>query len=127
MFTISIVKKSTAIVLVKFIKFGYYTTVPTILSYPKYYYTRLNFAFLTEMPYKLAIPSMLLGRAWAHELLDKLSQAASYGFEGVELFFEDIEYSASRRAGGLTQANIITAAGEIKQLCDKHSLVIIAL
>jgi 4-hydroxyphenylpyruvate dioxygenase len=127
MFTTSTVKKSTAIVLVQFIKFDYHTTVPTILSYPKYHYTRLNLAFPTEMPYKPAIPSMSLGRAWAHELPDKLSQAASYGFEGVELFFEDIEYSASRRAGGLTQANIITAAGEIKQLCDKHSLVIIAL
>ena len=41
-----------------------------------------------------AISSQSLGRAWEHALFPKLKAAAEAGFEGVEIFYEDLVYCA---------------------------------
>jgi 4-hydroxyphenylpyruvate dioxygenase len=74
-----------------------------------------------------AISSMSLGRAWVHDLPEKLSSAARNGFAGIELFFEDLEYLANTLPGGMTVANQLEAARIIRRLCDEQNLVIIGL
>jgi 4-hydroxyphenylpyruvate dioxygenase len=79
------------------------------------------------MPYKPAISSMSLGRAWLHSLPSKLDQAAAHGYAGIELFDEDLEYHAASLPGGATDSNRLSAAHEIRQMCDARNLEIIAL
>ncbi|KAK5148338.1 hypothetical protein LTR04_000669 [Oleoguttula sp. CCFEE 6159] len=79
------------------------------------------------MPCRPAISSMSLGRAWVHELPNKLDQAVKHGFEGIEVFYEDLEYIAKARAGGLTDANKLAAAHTIRALCDERDLAVIGL
>jgi 4-hydroxyphenylpyruvate dioxygenase len=70
---------------------------------------------------------MSLGRANVHELSQKLALAAKYGFQGIELFFEDLETIANRLPGGSTVDNQLIAATEIKKLCDSLDLKIVCL
>ncbi|KAF2097926.1 sugar phosphate isomerase [Rhizodiscina lignyota] len=84
------------------------------------------------MPQRAAIASMSLGRAWVHKLPNKLDQAAKYGFEGIEMFFEDIEYFAFdmfhvNSPSDLTQDNYIDAASAIRTLCNDRGLEIVCL
>ncbi|KAJ5461908.1 uncharacterized protein N7458_003460 [Penicillium daleae] len=79
------------------------------------------------MTYKLAIASHSLGRASVHDLANKLDQAVQYGYEGVEIFFEDLEMIAKSYPGGFTPDNQLRAASYIKELCEKRSLTVIAL
>jgi 4-hydroxyphenylpyruvate dioxygenase len=78
------------------------------------------------MTCKPAIASMSLGRAWVHELPNKLTQARNAGFRGIEIFFEDLEYLA-KSYGELTTENQLKAAEEIRKLCDERDLTIIGL
>ena len=70
---------------------------------------------------------MSLGRACAHDLPEKLDQAAKNGIEGIEIFHEDLEYIAKKLGGGLTPHNETQAAGIIRRLCDDRNLHIICL
>lgn len=81
------------------------------------------------MPHRPAIASMSLGRAAVHKLPNKLDQAARYGFEGIELFFEDLESFAREQSGLETLAtqDYINAAYAIRRLCDDRHLEIICL
>ncbi len=79
------------------------------------------------MAYKVGIASMSLGRAWVHQLPQKLDQAAFYGYQGVEIFYEDLEYLAKSLPGGLTPENELVAARKIRQMCDDRHLEIICL
>jgi 4-hydroxyphenylpyruvate dioxygenase len=79
------------------------------------------------MSIKLAISSHSLGRAGFHGLANKLDEAAKYGYEGIEAFFEDIETIATSYAGGSTPENQIRAAHYVRKLCDERNLTIIAL
>lgn len=79
------------------------------------------------MAYRPAIASMSLGRAWVHELAPKLDQAAKQAFQGIEIFYEDLEYLAKSFPGGLSDANILTAAAQIKTMCTDRHLTIIGL
>jgi 4-hydroxyphenylpyruvate dioxygenase len=84
------------------------------------------------MTYKPAIASMSLGRAWVHELPYKLDQAQANGFEGIEIFFEDLEYFARKQSDISTDENLsaeaqLKAAEAIKKLCDERNLAIIGL
>jgi 4-hydroxyphenylpyruvate dioxygenase len=74
------------------------------------------------MPNRPAIASLSLGRAWAHDLPGKLRQVANYGFEGIEMFFEDIEFFSRSLGVGLLDATI-----RIRQLCDVLHLEIVCL
>ncbi|GAB7349873.1 hypothetical protein MBLNU459_g0569t1 [Dothideomycetes sp. NU459] len=79
------------------------------------------------MVHKLCISSMSLGRAWVHDLPGKLDQAARYGYEGIELFYEDLEYHAKTLPGGATHENQVLAAEEIRQMCAERNITIINL
>ena len=75
---------------------------------------------------------MSLGHAWLHNLPNKLDQAAAHGFQGIEIFYEDLEYLA-REQSGLSAAespsstSLLHAAKTIKKLCGQRKLVIIGL
>ncbi|KAL9087873.1 MAG: hypothetical protein Q9165_006435 [Trypethelium subeluteriae] len=79
------------------------------------------------MACKLAITSMSLGRAWVHELPTKFAEAHKHGIQGIELFYEDLEYLAKSLPGGASEKNLHTAAHEVRYLCDQYSLAIICL
>lgn len=82
------------------------------------------------MPHRPAIASMSLGRAQVHKLPHKLDQAARYGFEGIELFFEDLEYFAREQSINpehLTTSDYLDAAYAIRRLCDDRRLQVICL
>lgn len=66
---------------------------------------------------------MSLGRPWVHDLPSKLHQAAQYGYQGVELFFDDLDCLASREHNG----SHIAAAQHVRQLCGTLHLAIICL
>lgn len=70
-----------------------------------------------------AIASMSLGRPWVHELPGKLIQAAAHGFEGIELFFDDLDCYASRTFSG----DHLEAARQTRRLCERLGLTIICL
>lgn len=67
---------------------------------------------------------MSLGRAAQHSLSLKLDMAAKYGFEGIELFYEDLESYAIELFGNSSSDNLVKATADIKALCDDRSLEI---
>ncbi|TKX18517.1 hypothetical protein C1H76_9306 [Elsinoe australis] len=73
------------------------------------------------------ISSMSLGRAWIHGMRTKLEQAAKHGFEGVEIFYEDLEYLAESLPAGKTGQGLRDAARSVRKMCDEFGLVIINL
>lgn len=79
------------------------------------------------MAFRPAISSMSLGRAWVHELPEKFDQAAAHGIQGIEIFYEDLEYLALEQPGGLTDDSRLEAARQIRRMCDVRHLTIIAL
>lgn len=82
------------------------------------------------MTYQPAIASMSLGRAWVHQLPGKLDEAAKQRFQGIEIFYEDLEYESKRLFGeteGLSDEHIVETASKIRILCEERSLVIIGL
>ena len=66
---------------------------------------------------------MSLGRPWVHDLPGKLREAARYGFEGIELFYEDLECLAHT----IHSDCILSAARHTRQLCDSLRLTIVNL
>lgn len=70
---------------------------------------------------------MSLGRAWVHELAPKLDQAAKAGFQGIEIFYEDLEYHAKLLFGNASDNNLVNAANDVRQMCDDRELEIIGL
>jgi 4-hydroxyphenylpyruvate dioxygenase len=79
------------------------------------------------MAYRSSIASMSLGRAWLHELAPKLDQAARQGFQGIEVFYEDLEYHTKTLFGGLTDENLVNAAKHVRQMCNDRKLEVIGL
>ncbi|KAK7397741.1 hypothetical protein QQX98_012898 [Neonectria punicea] len=80
------------------------------------------------MAHKPSICSMSLGRCFAgHSLPHKLDMAQKYGFQGIEVFYEDLVDLAKSFPGGDTPENQLAAARTIRQLCDARSLEIICL
>ena len=83
-----------------------------------------------------AIASMSLGRAYAgHSLRHKLACAAKHGFEGIEIFYEDLEYLAKEQASscpssekdGPSREQLLKAAQIIHDECQKNKLTIPSL
>ena len=70
---------------------------------------------------------MSLGNADKHSLKEKLTQAAKHCFEGIEIFFPDLEALAKEQPGGLTPENQLKAAGIIRQICDENHLEVVSL
>ena len=69
------------------------------------------------------IASMSLGRPWIHDLPGKLMQAAAHGFEGIELFFDDLDCYAQRTFNG----DHMEAARQTRRLCERLGMTIICL
>jgi 4-hydroxyphenylpyruvate dioxygenase len=70
---------------------------------------------------------MCLGRAWAHKLPKKLDEAKRFGYVGIELFFEDLEYFAKELDANVTPQSLIEAAKTVRRLCDDRGLEVICL
>ncbi|EKJ73173.1 hypothetical protein FPSE_06597 [Fusarium pseudograminearum CS3096] len=79
--------------------------------------------------YQPAILSASLGRAWVHEFAEKAKQASCQGFQGIEVFYEDLEYEAKRLHNVETPSDgqILSAASSIRQLLDELNLTVIGL
>ncbi|KAI5199999.1 xylose isomerase-like protein [Aureobasidium subglaciale] len=85
------------------------------------------------MKYIPAIASMSLGRAWVHNFEDKIIAASMSGFEGIEIFYEDLEYltmttpvSPDEKSTPTSQ-QLLAAAREAKRICDENHLTVIGL
>lgn len=81
---------------------------------------------------------MSLGRAYAgHSLAHKLHCAARHGFEGVEIFYEDLEYLAREQTPSSSCApkadstpsreQLLAAAKVVHDLCLQNNLAIVGL
>lgn len=66
---------------------------------------------------------MSLGRPWIHDLPSKLHQAAQHGYQGIELFFDDLDCLATKEHNGSHMA----AAQHVRRICDSLNLTIICL
>ncbi|KAJ5098779.1 hypothetical protein N7532_005780 [Penicillium argentinense] len=69
------------------------------------------------------IASMSLGRPWIHDLPGKLMTAAAHGFEGIELFFDDLDCYAQRTFNG----DHHEAARAVRRMCERLGMAIICL
>ncbi|KAK7416844.1 hypothetical protein QQX98_004902 [Neonectria punicea] len=79
--------------------------------------------------FRPALMSASLGRAWIHDFESKARQAAKHGFEGIEIFYEDLEYFA-RRLHNTMEPNaeqLINAAEHMSELLHKLNLEVIGL
>ncbi|KAK4187476.1 xylose isomerase-like protein [Podospora australis] len=86
------------------------------------------------MPSKLAITSMSLGRCYAgHSFVHKLDMAHKYGYQGLELFHEDLADVAVQLSNeppspdGPSPAAQLAAAEHIAQLCCARGISILCL
>lgn len=81
------------------------------------------------MRYQPAIMSASLGRAWLHDLDYKLNQAASAGFTGIEIFYEDLDYAARKLSGNDTPGpeHLLQVAEHVYSVCKGLDLDIIGL
>lgn len=75
---------------------------------------------------RAAISSHSLGRAWVHNLPEKLDAAARYNMD-IELFYEDLLYVAKSLPGGANNENHLVAAHTIRSMCDARNLTVICL
>jgi len=77
------------------------------------------------------------GRAWVHDLPEKLAAASHAGYTGVEMFWEDLVYAArqfvsDKEANDLTslaknEGAMLQASHYARDLCDQNHLKIIVL
>lgn len=79
--------------------------------------------------FRPAILSSSLGRAWVHDFDYKVKKAGEAGFEGIEIFYEDLEYVAKKIAGHdvASPEELADAAKHVRQVCDAAHLEIISL
>lgn len=75
------------------------------------------------MPNRPGIASMSLGHPSVHDLPSKLNAAAAYGFEGIELFYDDL----ARLAHDKFKGDIFSATQAVRGMCDRLSLEVICL
>ncbi|KAG7284072.1 3-dehydroshikimate dehydratase [Staphylotrichum longicolle] len=86
------------------------------------------------MPCKLAITSMSLGRCYAgHSFEAKLDAAQKYGYEGIELFHEDLADLGDQLSGELPSPTgpplwaQLEAARRIREMCQARGIEILCL
>lgn len=94
----------------------------------------LNSSWAQQKEYLPAIATMSLGKAGVHSLDAKLEAAASMGFQGIELFWDDLQaYTATLDRNALASTavvplpDVVTAARIIGQLCARLNLTVISL
>ncbi len=79
-----------------------------------------------------AVMSASLGYADAHTIEAKVAAAAAECFDGIEIFYECLRVAALRLVNKPfeetpSDAEILTGARYIRQLCDDHALRVVAL
>ncbi|KAJ4371141.1 hypothetical protein N0V83_004357 [Neocucurbitaria cava] len=79
--------------------------------------------------FRPALLSASLGRAWLHDFENKVQQASKYGFEGIEIFYEDLEYFAKKlhNVDAPTDDQILVASEHMRKLVDDQNLEVIGL
>ncbi|POR31396.1 hypothetical protein TPAR_08392 [Tolypocladium paradoxum] len=79
--------------------------------------------------FRPALLSASLGRAWLHDFELKAQQASMHGFEGIEVFYEDLEYLAKKlhNTDQPSVEQLLVAAAHMRRLLDGLSLVVIGL
>ncbi|KAK9319302.1 xylose isomerase-like protein [Lipomyces orientalis] len=77
--------------------------------------------------FPISIASLSLGRAPHHDLAEKIHAASAAGFQGIELYYEDIELHAKQSSDGSFEENILKSAQVFKDLCDECNLKVIVL
>ncbi|BCS25903.1 sugar phosphate isomerase/epimerase family protein [Aspergillus puulaauensis] len=75
------------------------------------------------MALKIGIPTMSLSRPGLHLLDDKLRTAAQHGFQGIELFIDDLTHLASTKFNN----SLLAAAKHTSALAQSLNLTIICL
>ncbi|KAL3470597.1 xylose isomerase-like protein [Aspergillus californicus] len=78
---------------------------------------------MTTNNYKIGIPTMSLSRPGLHPLPDKLHSAALHGFQGIELFIDDLTHLATTQFN----SSLLLAATHTASLCKHLGLEIICL
>ena len=77
------------------------------------------------MVHKASICTMSLGRCFAgHSMEHKLDMARKYGFEGIEVFYEDLLDLAGNDSAVTAQ---LSAARSLRHMCNSRGLEIICL
>jgi 4-hydroxyphenylpyruvate dioxygenase len=76
-----------------------------------------------------AILSASLGRASLHNFDTKVKEAGKQGFEGIEIFYEDLEYVAKKLSSheSPTSEDLCQAARQVHEECQVAGLQIIGL
>ncbi|KAH6616414.1 xylose isomerase-like protein [Boeremia exigua] len=79
--------------------------------------------------FKPAILSASLGRAWLHDFEKKVQHAAEKGFEGIEVFYEDLDHLAKKLFSVENPSNnqILSAAEHARQILDETQITVIGL
>ena len=79
--------------------------------------------------FRPAVMSVSLGRAWLHDFDAKIATAAKQGFEGIEIFYEDLEYVAKElgKTDRPTADQLVDAADHVRLQCESVGLEIIGL
>jgi 4-hydroxyphenylpyruvate dioxygenase len=80
--------------------------------------------------YRPAILSASLGRAWEHDFEEKIRHCAKFGFEAIEVFYEDLEYLAKNLANSTeppSSDQLLHAAEHIHALCESLNLTVLGL
>jgi 4-hydroxyphenylpyruvate dioxygenase len=77
--------------------------------------------------FPVAIASMSLGRAAQHDLETKIKACADAGFNGIEVFYEDIKLPARAMTTGTFEENLLKSAATFKELCDRYDVEIMVL
>ena len=81
--------------------------------------------------FRPAIATMSLGKPGLHSLETKLRAASAMGFQGIELFWDDLEAFAQDKnedqGGHVGKNDLLEAARKIKRLCIALNLEIISL
>ncbi|KAL1907158.1 hypothetical protein Sste5344_007109 [Sporothrix stenoceras] len=106
----------------------------------------------SKMPCRLSISTMSLGQSYAgHTLEQRLDQAAQHGYQGIELFYDDLEYIAQTLplippssyttettaipttilmappTSAPTDSQLVRAAALVRAMCAKRRLTVICL
>lgn len=89
----------------------------------------LHSRFNMSKTFRPAILSASLGRAWLHDFDKKAQEAAKAGFEGIEIFYEDLEHVAKKLGQTETPSTdeLLVASKHMKQVLSSHNIEIISL
>ncbi|KAJ4299493.1 hypothetical protein N0V90_004738 [Kalmusia sp. IMI 367209] len=79
--------------------------------------------------FRPALFSASLGRAWLHDFATKAREAARYGFQGIEIFYEDLDYLAKQlhNVDDPNNDQILSAAQNARKILDELGITIISL